>query len=176
MRSSTLWREPEPVGAIRFVAICLAALVVWTVAAARVPSNERLPLAAIVPGAVETLPFGCTPFELEPFDPLCPGLHIHTGIDLAAPAGTGVHAAAAGVAIAGFDPGRAGIYVVEVVDPHVRVLYCHLRRVHVAAGKTVAPGDVIGEVGSPGLATGAHLHFEVQVDGRAVDPVIWLAS
>jgi len=176
MRSSTQWPEPDSVGVIRFVAIGLAALVVWTVAAAGVHSNGRLPLADIVPGAVETLPFGCTPFELEPFDPLCPGLHIHTGIDLAAPAGTAVHAAAGGVAFASFDSGGAGIYVLVIVDPHVRVLYCHLRRVHVAAGETVAPGDVIGEVGSTGLATGAHLHFEVQVDGRAVDPVIWLAS
>lgn len=149
---------------------------VWTVAAARVPVRERLPLAAIVPGAVETLPFGCTSFDLEPFDPLCPGLHIHTGVDLAAPTGTAVHAAAAGVAYAGFDPGRAGIYVVVIVDPHVRVLYCHLWRLHVAAGESVTAGQVIGEVGSTGLATGAHLHFEVQVDGRAIDPVIWLAS
>jgi murein DD-endopeptidase MepM/ murein hydrolase activator NlpD len=46
----------------------------------------------------------------------------------------------------------------------------------VAAGQIVAPGDVIGEVGATGLTTGAHLHFEVQVDGRAVDPVLWLAS
>jgi murein DD-endopeptidase MepM/ murein hydrolase activator NlpD len=35
---------------------------------------------------------------------------------------------------------------------------------------------VIGEVGMSGMATGAHLHFEVQVDGRAIDPVVWLAS
>jgi murein DD-endopeptidase MepM/ murein hydrolase activator NlpD len=58
----------------------------------------------------------------------------------------------------------------------VRVLYCHLSRVQVVAGDSVTPGQVIGEVGATGLATGAHLHFEVQVDGRAVDPVNWLAS
>jgi murein DD-endopeptidase MepM/ murein hydrolase activator NlpD len=161
---------------LRIAAGGLAIALVWTVAAARVHSNERLPLAAVVPGAVETLPFGCTSFELEPFDPLCPGRHIHTGIDLAAPAGTAVHAAAGGVAFAGFDSGRAGIYVLVIVDPHVRVLYCHLSRVHVATGESVAAGQVIGEVGSTGLATGAHLHFEVQVDGRAIDPVAWLAS
>jgi len=40
----------------------------------------------------------------------------------------------------------------------------------------VTADEVIGEVGSTGLATGPHLHFEVQVDGRAVDPVTWLAS
>jgi murein DD-endopeptidase MepM/ murein hydrolase activator NlpD len=163
-------------GMLRLVALLLAAVVVSTVAASRVSNQQRLPLAAVVPGAVETLPFGCTTFVLEPFDPFCPGLHIHTGIDLAARAGTPVHAAAVGVVHAGFDPTGAGIYVVEVVDEHVRLLYCHLWRVHVAAGQVVAPGDLIGEVGATGLATGAHLHFEVQMDGRAVDPVVWLAS
>ena len=163
-------------GFLRVVAIGLVVLFGAGVAASRVPAQHRLPLAAIVPGAVETLPFGCTSFALEPFDPFCPGLHIHTGVDLAAHAGTPVHAAAAGVVRAGFDPSGAGIYVVEVVDEHVRLLYCHLRRVHIADGQLVVPGDVIGDVGATGLATGAHVHFEVQVDGRAVDPVAWLAS
>jgi murein DD-endopeptidase MepM/ murein hydrolase activator NlpD len=163
-------------GILRVAAIGVAAALVWTVAASRVSSHERLPLAAIVPGAVETLPFGCTSFPLEPFDPLCPGLHIHTGVDLGAAEGTAVHAASAGSAFAGFDAGRCGIYVVVVVDQQVRLLYCHLSRVHVAAGDSVTPGEVIGEVGSTGLATGAHLHFEVQVEGRAVDPATWLSS
>jgi len=46
----------------------------------------------------------------------------------------------------------------------------------VAAGSQLMPGDLIGEVGATGLATGAHLHFEVQVDRRAINPVGWLAS
>jgi murein DD-endopeptidase MepM/ murein hydrolase activator NlpD len=163
-------------GKLRLVALFLAAVVVWTVAASRVASQQHLPLESIVPGALETLPFGCTSFALEPFDPMCPGLHIHTGVDLAAPAGTLVHAAASGYAREGFDPGGAGIFVVEVVSQHVKLLYCHLRRVLLAGGALVAPGDVIGEVGATGLATGAHLHFEVQVDGRAIDPSNWLAS
>jgi murein DD-endopeptidase MepM/ murein hydrolase activator NlpD len=45
----------------------------------------------------------------------------------------------------------------------------------IVTGESVTPGQVIGEVGATGLATGAHLHFEVQVDGVAVDPVDWLA-
>src|SRR2546425_11380573 len=163
-------------GFIRIIAIGLVGLFAASVAASRVPVEHRLPLAAIVPSAIETLPFGCTAFALEPFDPFCPGLHIHTGVDLAAPAGSLVYAAATGTAHVAFDPGGAGIYVVEVVDQHVRLLYCHLLRVHVVAGSHLAPGEVIGEVGATGLATGAHLHFEVQVDGHAVDPVTWLAS
>jgi len=164
------------IGLIRLIALVLVALVFWASAASQVSSQLRLPLESIVPGAVETLPFGCTTFELEPFDPLCPGLHIHTGVDLAAPAGTAVHAAVAGIAHAGFDPGGAGVYVVEVVGKHIRLLYCHLLRVRVVAGESVVPGQMIGEVGATGLATGAHLHFEVQVDGRAIDPAMWLAS
>ncbi len=161
---------------LRIAAVAISAVLVWTVAGSRVAGQERLPLAAIVPGAVETLPFGCTSFELEPFDPFCPGLHIHTGVDLAAPAGTSVFAAAEGIARAGFDPERAGIFVVVSVDPHVRLLYCHLWRVHVTPGQVVMPGELIGEVGATGMATGAHLHFEIQVDGRAVDPAVWLAN
>ena len=163
-------------GWLRVLAIVVAAVLVWTLAAAKVASEQRLPLASIVPGAVETLPFGCTSLTLEPFDPLCPGFHIHTGVDLAAPTGTAVHAASAGIAHAGFDPGGAGIYVAVAVGHHVRLLYCHLSQAQVVAGESVTPGEVIGEVGATGLATGAHLHFEIQVDGRAVDPVSWLAS
>ncbi len=163
-------------GFLRLSAVGLAALVAWTVAGSRVASQQRLPLDAIILGAHETLPFGCTSLALEPFDPFCFGQHIHTGIDLAAPEGTPVRAAALGIAYPGFDPALAGIYVYEVVDQHVRVLYCHLSRVRIAAGQPVAAGDVIGEVGSTGLATGPHLHLEVQVDGRAIDPAVWLAS
>lgn len=162
---------------MRIVAIGLAAIGIWTVAASRVPApQQRLTLAAIVPHAVETLPFGCTPLVLEPFAPFCPGWHFHTGVDLAAPAGTPVHAASAGTAFVGFDATGAGIHVVVVVDQHVRLFYCHLSRVHAAAGEPITPGQLIGDVGATGLATGPHLHFEVQVDGRAVDPVKWLSS
>jgi murein DD-endopeptidase MepM/ murein hydrolase activator NlpD len=163
-------------GWLRVSAIGVAAALMWTLAAGKVASEQRLPLTAIVPGAVETLPFGCTFLALEPFDPLCPGFHIHTGVDLAAPAGTEVHAASAGIVHAGFDPGGAGLFLAVAVGQHVRVLYCHLSQALVVGGESVTPGQVIGEVGATGLATGAHLHFEVQVDGRAIDPVTWLAS
>jgi murein DD-endopeptidase MepM/ murein hydrolase activator NlpD len=162
--------------ALRVVAMVGAGAMVWVVAAAQVPSHERLPLAGVVAGAVITQRFGCTSFELEPYDPFCPGRHIHTGIDLAAPIGTQVHSASPGVAHVGFDPNGAGNFVMVVVDAHVRVFYCHLSATGVASGQGIVAGQVIGALGQSGLATGPHVHFEVQVDGTSVDPVAWLAS
>ncbi len=163
-------------GFIRVPALALAAVFIWMVAASQMPRDVRLPLGGVVEGAVVTQRFGCTSFELEPFDPFCPGHHIHTGIDLAAPTGTPVSSATAGTARTGFDPTAAGMYVEVFVDPHVRILYCHLSAILVRSGESVSPGQVIGLVGSTGRATGPHVHFEVQVDGRAVDPAVWLAS
>ena len=161
---------------LRVVGVCLVAALLWIVGASQLPSQEKLALTAIVPGAVMTQPFGCTNLVLEPFDPYCPRHHVHTGVDLAAPAGTPVRAASGGVASVGFDPAGAGLFVAVVADSHVRVLYCHLSVALVGGAQAVATGQVIGEIGSSGLATGPHLHFEVQVDGRAVDPVQWLDS
>jgi murein DD-endopeptidase MepM/ murein hydrolase activator NlpD len=161
---------------MRAAGIFAAAAFIWFAGASQVPSHEKLALTAIVPGAVTTQPFGCSSLVLEPFDPYCPSRHIHTGVDLAAPTGTAVRAAAGGTARVGFDPGGAGLYVAVAVDSHVRVLYCHLSAALVSPGQRVVTGEVIGKVGSTGLSTGAHLHFEVQVDGRAVDPALWLVQ
>jgi murein DD-endopeptidase MepM/ murein hydrolase activator NlpD len=160
---------------MRVAGISAAAALIWVAGASQAPSHEKLAFWAIVPGAVETQPFGCSSLVLEPFDPYCPSRHIHTGVDLAAPSGTAVRAAAGGTAGVGFDSGGCGLYV-SVIDGHVKVLYCHLLAALVSPGETVVTGQLLGRVGSTGLSTGAHLHFEVQVDGRAVDPLLWLAS
>ncbi len=161
--------------ALKAGAITLIVGLVWTMAAARTAATATLPVALVVRGAALTQPFGCSALTLEPFDPYCPTRHFHSGVDLAAPAGTPIHAATAGQATWGYDGEGAGLYVSVAVDAHVRVLYCHLQSAAVVSGD-VRPGDVIGEVGSSGLATGPHLHLEVDVDGRAVDPVRWLAA
>jgi len=161
---------------LRMGGILAAALGVWLVIAAQLPSHVRLPLSGIVDRAVITQPFGCTALQLEPYDPFCPSRHVHTGIDLAAPVGREVHSATSGTVSLGFDPRGAGVYVVVTVDPHVRIFYCHLSAVRVTGGAAVQPGQVIGLVGSTGLATGPHVHFEVQVNGSPVDPSAWLAS
>ena len=163
-------------GLIRMVGIGLAAAMAWTAAAAQVARESRLPLEQIVPGATVTQPFGCTTLAIEPFDPFCPGRHVHTGIDLAAPLGSPVRSATIGFVHTGFDSSGCGLFVAITVDSRVRLLYCHLLRADVRSGDDVVPGRQIGELGESGLATGPHVHFEVQVDGRSVDPGAWLAG
>jgi murein DD-endopeptidase MepM/ murein hydrolase activator NlpD len=129
----------------------------------------------IVPGAVESQPFGCTSFELEPVEPSCPGGHFHSGIDLAAPDGTPVRTPGEGVARVG-SGGPCGIHVLVQHGGGFETLYCHLSDAAVADGQPVAAGQRIGSVGATGAATGPHLHFEIHRNGRPVDPATWLSQ
>jgi murein DD-endopeptidase MepM/ murein hydrolase activator NlpD len=158
---------------MRILAVASCSLAVWLIAATQVPTQLRLPVSAVVPGAVVTQPFGCTRLELEPFDPFCPSHHIHTGIDLAARLGAEVFSATEGTARTGYD-GEAGNFVKVIVDARVSVIYCHLSAFRVATGDHVMPGRLLGLVGATGLATGPHVHLQVDVDGGPVDPVKFL--
>lgn len=161
---------------MRFLAFGAIAVATWLVTATQVTTQARLHVAEVVVGATITQPFGCTSLELEPFDALCPWHHKHTGIDLAAPEGNDVHSATYGTATTGFDPSGAGNFVAVAEDGRVRVLYCHLSAFRVRTGARVQPGQVIGLVGATGLATGPHVHLQVDVDGVPVDPATWLGS
>ena len=163
------------IGLSRVAAMGGTAVLLWSVSGSQLPSHARLPLSGVVPRGVISLPFGCTSFELEPYDPFCPERHVHTGVDLAAATGTPVYSATPGTARVGFDPNGAGRFVVVSVDGHARVFYCHLSTIAIANGALVRAGEVVGAIGQTGLATGPHLHLEVQVDGRSVDPAAWLA-
>lgn len=94
----------------------------------------------------------------------------HTGTDFAAAHGTPVGAAADGtVASAGW---RGGYGKAVLVDHGTETtLYAHLSAMTVVGGQQVRRGDPVGRVGSTGQSTGAHLHFEVRVDGVPVDPL-----
>jgi murein DD-endopeptidase MepM/ murein hydrolase activator NlpD len=128
-----------------------------------------------VDGASISQPFGCTPFAMEPVDRACPSGHIHTGIDLAAPPGTPVHAALDGVAHVVASTTGYGLHIVVDSGDGLTTLYGHLTSTAVSDGDTVAAGDVIGAVGSTGNSTGPHLHFEVRRDGIAEDPALDVA-
>jgi len=95
----------------------------------------------------------------------------HAGLDFGAPYGSPIVAAANGQVVAA---GWAGGYGHEVQIAHgggVLTLYGHMSGIVAQPGEKVRQGQVIGYVGSTGLSTGPHLHFEVRVDGRAVNPL-----
>jgi murein DD-endopeptidase MepM/ murein hydrolase activator NlpD len=100
-------------------------------------------------------------------------LFMHEGVDLVAPAGTPVHAAADGVVIGAGPNGRYGNWIRIDHAGQLATVYGHLSGFapDIAAGTTVSRGDVIGFVGSTGRSTGAHLHFELLVDGKPVNPI-----
>jgi murein DD-endopeptidase MepM/ murein hydrolase activator NlpD len=95
----------------------------------------------------------------------------HAGIDLPAPAGTAVIASAAGKVTWAAPRGSWGNLVTVDHGRGVRTMYAHLATINVKVGEWLAGGTVLGRVGSTGDATGPHLHFEVRVDGAAIDPL-----
>lgn len=128
-----------------------------------------------VDGASISQEFGCTSFTAEPVDADCPGGHFHSGMDLAAPLGTPVHAALGGLVHVVRTIGGYGLRVELTHAGGMLTLYAHLNSVDVGDSDTVAAGDVIGAVGSSGNSTGPHLHFEVRRAGIAEDPRIDVA-
>ncbi len=99
--------------------------------------------------------------------------HSHPGIDIDGTTGDPVVAAATGtVAHAGPAPKGYGGYGQTVIIDHgnFQTLYAHLSRIDVVVGQPATAGDGVGAIGTTGSVTGSHLHFEVRVDGRPVDP------
>ena len=98
----------------------------------------------------------------------------HEGLDIAAPTGTPIRAAASGsVRIAGYTGGY-GNYTCIDHGGGLATCYGHQSQIGVSVGQSVAQAQVIGTVGSTGHSTGPHLHFEVRINGQAVDPMGYL--
>ncbi|MCA1720020.1 MAG: M23 family metallopeptidase [Actinobacteria bacterium] len=98
----------------------------------------------------------------------------HPGIDIAAPNGDAVKAAAAGVVTtSGWGGGYGKLVRVQHADG-TTTAYAHMSRILVAKGQRVAAGELLGKIGSTGFSTGPHLHFEVRVGKRTVNPLPWL--
>lgn len=99
----------------------------------------------------------------------------HTGIDIPVPSGTPVHAADSGIVLTtGWMPAGYGNYVTIYHGNGISTLYAHNSSLAVSRGQSVSKGQVVAYSGSTGWSTGPHCHFEVRINGQAVDPMGYL--
>jgi murein DD-endopeptidase MepM/ murein hydrolase activator NlpD len=125
------------------------------------------------PQAHISQPFGPSSYWFEPAYGSYP--HFHTGIDLVEPFGSPVYAADDGVvALVGSSSSGYGNYVVIAHSGGLDTLYGHLATSLVKVGDRVTQGQPVGMEGSTGNSTGAHLHFELRINQKPVDPSPYL--
>lgn len=98
----------------------------------------------------------------------------HHGIDLAAPRGALIRAIAAGQVLYADPFGGYGKVVVVMHSNGLTSHYGHCDTLNVKPGERIKAGDILGTVGSTGLSTGPHLHFEIRIDGKPQDPERYL--
>lgn len=145
--------------------------------------EEQAKLAAAVQ-TLEAIPLWAGAFRTPVAGPITSGYGVfsfyqgiaqgwHHGIDIAAPEGEAVYAANAGIVRLAEPLPLSGI--TAIVDHGMGILtyYMHMSAVNVTPNQRVNTGDLIGRVGSTGLATGPHLHWGVRVNGIYVDPLRW---
>ena len=110
-------------------------------------------------------------------DPFRGSAAMHPGIDLAGPRGTPIYATADGnVLRAGWNSGGYGNLVEVDHGRGITTRFGHLSAILVRPGEHVTRGQLIGRMGSTGRSTGNHLHYEVRIDGRAVNPIPFMKS
>lgn len=138
--------------------------------AAAVPAAARGSLSSPLAQMVGTSPFG---YRASPITGI--GGELHSGQDLNSSCGTEVSSAAAGtVSFAGWHPYGGGNRIVVDHGNGLETTYNHLSSTDVVQGQSVGRDELIAKSGTTGASTGCHLHFEVMVDGQAVDPMGWL--
>lgn len=128
-------------------------------------SLRRAFLASPVPYSRRTSGFGMREH------PILHTQRAHLGVDYAAPTGTPVMSVADGVVVESGFQGAFGNMVVVQHNARQSTVYAHLSRMNVKRGQTIKQGDIVGAVGTTGLSTGPHLHFEFRINGRHVDPL-----
>ena len=135
------------------------------VGAIAVPSEKPVKMAAFTSG------YGTRS------DPFNGNVARHMGIDLAGPTGTPIYATADGVVSdAGWNSGGYGNLVKLDHGRGVETRYGHLSAILVSAGQRVTRGQLIARMGSTGRSTGSHLHYEVRIEGKAVNPIPFMKS
>ncbi len=108
--------------------------------------------------------------------PVTGGRRAHKGIDLAAPTGTPVYATADGTVERANWFSSYGKFIKIDHGASMETRFAHLSKIFVSAGDRVKKGQLIGHVGSTGRSTGPHLHYEVRIDGKAVNPMPYMVE
>lgn len=109
-------------------------------------------------------------------DPKTGGRRMHSGVDFAAPVGTPLYATADGVVTsAGWGSGYGRLVKIQH-EFGIETRYAHMSRIRVKVGQRVSRGDRIGDMGASGRVTGVHLHYEVRVGGKPVNPMIYIQA
>ena len=108
--------------------------------------------------------------------PVLGGRRSHKGVDLSAPVGTPIYATADGYVSKAEWFSSYGKYVSIEHGAKLQTRFAHMSDIAVTAGSRVKKGDIIGYVGSTGRSTGPHLHYEVRIDGKAVNPVPYMVE
>lgn len=106
--------------------------------------------------------------------PLLGTMRVHSGIDLAASYGSPIVATSDGVVGTANWSGGYGLLVALDHGNGLQTRYGHMSRLNVVQGQQVHKGDVIGYVGSTGMSTGPHLHYEIRINGQAINPAAQL--
>jgi len=109
-------------------------------------------------------------------DPKGRGRRMHLGVDFAAPMGTPIYAAADGVVVSAEHEGGYGQTVRVRHDFGFESVYAHQSRMRVRPGQRVSRGEHIGDMGRSGRTTGVHLHYEVHLNGRPVNPMTYVEA
>ena len=108
-------------------------------------------------------------------DAPCPGASSnHLGVDIGAPRNTDILAAQSGtVTFAGWNGGYGNCVMIQH-EWGVKTVYGHMNKISVSVGQTVKKGEVIGLVGSTGVSTGPHIHYEIRINNTAISPLPYL--
>lgn len=116
-----------------------------------------------------------SPFGIN-INPISGIEEFHTGIDIPAPGGTPILATSDGYVIFSDMINGFGNMVIIYHGDGISTMYAHASALHVEVDQFVRQGDHIADLGSTGFATGNHLHFEVRINGSAIDPLVFLAE
>jgi murein DD-endopeptidase MepM/ murein hydrolase activator NlpD len=114
------------------------------------------------------------------FHPIYKVWLLHSGMDIAAPNGRPIYAAAAGQVVMAGMRGGSGNYTCiahgTYQGSNLSTCYAHQSQILVSVGQRVNAGQLIGRIGTTGTSTGYHLHFEVRLSGKPVNPADWLPT